>query len=178
MLKEKERNSFSPVYKIHDQFTPLQKSFTISIKPENYPEILQDKLLIASYVKEGNIHSVGGEYKNGYVTAKSNNFGNYFVSFDTIAPTIHALNITREGHVNDTSGIRIKIDDNLSGISTYRATINGKWILMDYDSKNDLLFYEFDDKTIREKKIEFCLTVTDKKNNPAVFKKEIFITGK
>ena len=178
ILKEKERNSFSSVYKIHDQFTPLQKSFTISIKPENYPEILQDKLLIASYVKEGNIHSVGGEYKNGYVTAKSNNFGNYFVSFDTIAPTIHTLNITREGHVNDTSGIRIKIDDNLSGISTYRATINGKWILMDYDSKNDLLFYEFDDKTIREKKIEFCLTVTDKKNNSASFKKEIFITGK
>ena len=178
VLKEKERVSFSSTYKIHDQFTPLSKSFSISIKPENYPEKLEEKLLVAYFVKEGNIHSVGGEYSNGYVSAKSNNFGNYFVTIDTISPTIHPLNISKDGDVKDTSGIKIKIDDELSGISTIRATINGKWILMDYDPKNNLLFYEFDDKTIRDKKVEFSLTVTDKKNNSSTLSKEIIIPNK
>lgn len=174
-IKEKEKNSFSSTYKIHDQYTPLHKSFTISIKPSDVDDEIKDKLLIAYYTKERNIHSAGGEFRNGYVTARSSNFGNYFVTFDSVAPVIKPLNINKEGMVKDTLGLRIKIDDNLSGVTSYRATINGKWILMDYDAKNDLLLYEFDDKTIRGEKLDFILTVSDRKNNVSVYRKDIII---
>ena len=173
VLKEKEHYSYSSTFKIQDQFTPLSKSFSISIKPENVPVQLESKLLIVYFQKSGNIHSVGGEFKDGYVSAKSSNFGNYFVTFDTIAPTIHALNISKEGTIKDTSALKFRIDDNLSGISTYRGTINGKWVLMDYDSKNDLLIYEFDNKTLFNEKLKFELVVTDKKGNLNTFQKEI-----
>lgn len=169
----KERNFFSPVYKINDQYTPLHKSFTISIKPDNFPDKLQDKLLIAYFVKEGNIHSIGGEFKNGFVTARSNNFGNYFVTFDTLAPAILALNVSIDGIIKDTLGLKFKIGDNLSGVSTYRGSINGKWILMDFDPKNDLLIYEFDEKTLYNKKLDFILVVKDKKGNSSRYKKEL-----
>jgi len=173
ILKEKEKNSLSPVYKIHDQFTPLHKSFTISIKPENIPEHLSDKLLIAYFQKEGHINSAGGNYSNGYVTARSNSFGNYFVTFDTIAPTIKPVNISKEGNIKDTVGVHFKVDDNLSGIATYRGTINGKWILMEYDPKNDLLIYAFDEKTVFNQKLDFILIVTDKKGNTTKWRKEL-----
>ncbi|MFI5221760.1 MAG: hypothetical protein ACHQK8_05505, partial [Bacteroidia bacterium] len=178
ILKEKERNSYSPVYKIHDQYTPLHRSFSLSIKPEKVPEKLQNKLLLAYFNKEGNIHSAGGEYGNGYVTARNNNFGNYFVAFDSVAPTIKALNISHDGTVKDTFGLKFRIDDNFSGIATYRGTINGKWVLMDYDPKNDLLVYEFDEKTLRNEKLDFNLIVTDKKGNSTTFKKEILFKYK
>ncbi len=178
-VKPKEKNSFSLTHKIHDQYTPLHKSFTLSIKPEEGVEKFSDKLLLAYTVKEnGNVRSAGGEFKNGFVTARSNTFGNYFVTIDSIAPSIKTLNISKDKIVRDTLGIKIKIDDNLSGISAYKATINGKWILMDFDAKNDLLIYEFDDKTIRDTKVEFVLTVTDKKNNSSTYKNEITILSK
>ena len=41
--------------------------------------------------------------------------------------------------------LRIKVDDEFSGIKKYRASINGKWILMEHEPKRKLLFFEFDD---------------------------------
>jgi hypothetical protein len=42
--------------------------------------------------------------------------------------------------------ITVKITDNLSGVGSYRATVDGKWVLMAYDAKNDKLSYYFDEK--------------------------------
>jgi hypothetical protein len=177
-LKGKERNTFSATHKIHDQYTPLHKSFTISIKPENYPEKLESKLLLAYYVRDGNIRSAGGEFNNGYVTARNNNFGNYFVTMDTSAPTIAPLNIAKDGNIKDTLGIRIKVQDDFSGIASYKATLDGKWILLDYDAKNDLLLYEFDENTLKGIKQQLIITVSDRKNNTTIYAKEIMIYSK
>ena len=46
--------------------------------------------------------------------------------------------------------LQIKITDKLSGIKKYRASINGKWILMEYDAKKNILTYNFNDKEIDE----------------------------
>ena len=60
--------------------------------------------------------------------------------------------------------IRIKIKDNLSGIKKYEGKINGKWILMEYDYKNQKLIYSFDN-SIKQGNHKFDLTVADKVNN-------------
>jgi len=65
--------------------------------------------------------------------------------------------------------LKVKISDNLAGIKSYRGTINGKWILMDYDAKNQLLNYAFDDR-IHTGKNDFVLTVRDNVGNEAVYK--------
>jgi hypothetical protein len=39
--------------------------------------------------------------------------------------------------------ITATISDNLSGIKTYRAEIDGKWVLMDYDGKTAKLTHVF-----------------------------------
>jgi hypothetical protein len=67
--------------------------------------------------------------------------------------------------VQDSIGLRVQIKDELSGITSYRAALNGKWILMEYDAKNDELFYAFDEKTIFSQKQELILIVTDRKGN-------------
>jgi hypothetical protein len=76
------------------------------------------------------------------------------------------VNISPNKKVSKQSTIRLTISDNLSGIDTYRGTLNGKWILMDYDAKNRSLVYTFDENMKTGKNL-FVLTVTDAVGNSA-----------
>jgi hypothetical protein len=58
--------------------------------------------------------------------------------------------------------------DELSGIDSYTGTLNGEWILMEYDEKNDLLIYYFDKYLIEGENI-FKLEVYDNTNNYNVY---------
>ncbi|HAH57092.1 MAG TPA: peptidase M23, partial [Bacteroidales bacterium] len=58
------------------------------------------------------------------------------------------------------STIEFTISDDLSGIKSYRATLNGEWILMDYDAKKGLLTYDFD-HLLRPGANKFELVVMD-----------------
>ena len=71
---------------------------------------------------------------------------------DTINPKIFDYTYNK---ISEKSGIvSVKISDDESGISFYRGEINGKWILMDYDFKTNLLKYEIDnEKIVKENKI-------------------------
>jgi hypothetical protein len=64
--------------------------------------------------------------------------------------------------------VKIKITDELSGIAAYKGQINGKWILMEYDAKNDLLIYTIDENLLPGKNT-FLLEVIDAKSNKAFY---------
>lgn len=57
-----------------------------------------------------------------------------------------------------------RISDNLSGIKTFNAMINGQWVLMEYEPKTGSLWHRFDELTARGKN-DFVLTVSDMKDN-------------
>ncbi|MDD3722865.1 MAG: M23 family peptidase, partial [Lutibacter sp.] len=61
--------------------------------------------------------------------------------------------------------LQVKIFDYKSGINTYRAEINGEWILMEYDVATGLLTYDFNDKTFSDSKHELKVVVTDNVGN-------------
>jgi len=60
--------------------------------------------------------------------------------------------------------LRIEIKDDLSGIDSYRPTLNGQWILMEHDPKNNLLFYEVDER-MQKGSNQFEIVVKDKCGN-------------
>ena len=64
--------------------------------------------------------------------------------------------------------ITVKITDNLAGIGNYRGTIDGKWVLMEYDAKNDKLSYYFDENVTKGDHT-FRLVVTDEVGNKATY---------
>lgn len=173
LLNGKPKGSLSPVHQVHYPFTPIHKSIGISIKSDSIPPAYADKMLLATVQKDGSLRSAGGELKDGWVTTRTTSFGNYTVTIDSIAPEIRPLNVQKDGVVKDTSSLRFRISDDFSGVSAYKGTINGKWILMDYDAKNDLLTYAFDDQTIFNKKLLMVLIVTDKKGNSTKWEKEL-----
>ena len=82
------------------------------------------------------------------------------------------MNIKNQKIITKQKSIKIKISDELSGIQSYKGTLNDQWILMEYDVKNDLLIYHFD-KNLKQGSNNFKLKVTDKKGNKSIYQTEL-----
>ncbi|MFZ4400284.1 MAG: M23 family metallopeptidase [Bacteroidales bacterium] len=137
---------FSNLHEIHDIYTPLHKSISLSIKTDTVADSLQSKLLIVRIKDDNNIIAEGGKFDKGFIKTNINNFGKFAVLMDTIAPTIKPLNFKDKKNIGKQKTLEIKITDNLSGVSKYKATFNDHWILMEYDGKNNLFTYTIDER--------------------------------
>jgi hypothetical protein len=95
---------------------------------------------------------------------------NYVILIDTIPPEVSSVNISSGQIKADRRTVKVKIKDDLSGIKRFRATLNGDWLLMDYDAKNNLLIYNIDER-LKKGKNEFLLEVKDQRGNRTVYEK-------
>jgi murein DD-endopeptidase MepM/ murein hydrolase activator NlpD len=153
-------NAWSAVHQIHNRYTPLHIGFDISIKADNLPESLKSKALIVN----SNGSSQGGGFENGYVKATPKNFGSFYIAIDTLAPRIVPVNIAEGKSMAGLSKIFFKISDNLSGIKSFNGYIDGKWALMEFDTKTATLWHSFDERTTSGKHT-LELVVVDMKEN-------------
>jgi murein DD-endopeptidase MepM/ murein hydrolase activator NlpD len=160
----------SDIFHIHSSATPIHKRVKLSLKPNSDLSNYAEKVCMVAINDDNEIACVGGEYSNGYVTAEVRSFGMYAIAIDTIGPSISALNIQSGKILTGVPGIRFIVKDELSGIASYEAYIDNEWILMQYDPKNELLFYTFDDSRISgDKNHELELYVEDSKGNKAFY---------
>jgi len=163
--KMKAEGFYSQVITINSDEIPIHKYCTLSIKyPPTLPDSLKGKLKIVQIDKSGDISFIGGEPSNGAIATKLRSFGSFALRLDTICPKIYRKNIAENQNISDIDKFVLKISDDESGIKSYRATLNGEWILMKFDKKNDKLTYIFDDKLKKDKNI-FNIIITDNCNN-------------
>lgn len=140
----KVHGMFSPIQNIHTQEVPLQDYYELSVKLDKDYNGDTQKLVMVRLNSQNKPASVGGRYENGFMKAKLRDFGRYTIMADTTAPVIRPLNLKDGLNISKLQEFRVNISDNLSGIKSYRGTLNGAWILMDYDAKNRLLTYRPD----------------------------------
>lgn len=167
----KEKNhpkTISPIYWIHDHHTPLHSYMTVSIKKSGLSAKERSKALIVSTTNGRNFYAEGGSWKGDNISVRSRSFGGYAISIDSIPPLIIPINIYPGSDMRNRWSISIKIKDENSGIESYRAEVDGKWILMEYDYKKDMLYYYFDEN-VPSGKHDFQLTVTDKVGNENIY---------
>jgi hypothetical protein len=166
-----EKGFLSQTISIGSKNIPVHQRFKIGIKPDN-TKISNDKLLIVSIEKGEKPTALGGKIENGFIVASIRNLGEFALMCDTVQPLIKPVNFTKGASVQGLKKMQIIIQDEFSGISSYRGTLNGKWILMDYDAKNDLLTYDFDDKIVKGKN-KLVVKVIDNCGNSKVFISEV-----
>jgi len=159
-LSKPAGNSWSAMYQIHNRYTPLHIGFDLWIKADHLPENLKSKALIVN----SNGSSQGGNFDNGYVKANPKNFGNFYISIDTLAPKIIPVNISEGKSMVGLSKMIFKISDNLSGIKSFNGYIDSKWALMEFDTKTATLWHSFDERTPSGKHT-LELVVADMKDN-------------
>jgi len=145
---------------VHYPITPIHKPCKISIFPERLPSRLKNKALIVRVSEQGKPIAAGGKWEHDRLTINIQRFGTYSVLADTVSPLIRPLNLLANKPHRGNQPLKIKISDDLSGIASYEATLNGSWILMEYDAKNNLLIYN-PDEWIQEGNNELIIKVTD-----------------
>ncbi|WP_179020144.1 M23 family metallopeptidase [Winogradskyella forsetii] len=154
---------------------PMQKNFYINYDLSNYKSEHQEQLFVARYY--GNYwkpYYVSSSRKGDILTAKTKSLGTYALATDTVPPTIRPVNFQDKKWISKYRYLKVKIDDDLSGISKYRATVNGKWILMEYDYKTNTLTHDFNDNIVKDTKNELKIIVTDNVGNSSTFEATFF----
>jgi hypothetical protein len=160
--------TLAKLFYVHDIYTPVHRNYTLAIKPENLDSRQQSKVIIVRKDDKDEWVSEGGQYRDGFVTTTTRSFGVFSLMIDTIAPQIRPVNISQNKNIAQQKEIRIRISDELTGIKSYRGAMNGKWILMDYDPKSELLVYEIDERT-QIGANHFRLVVEDHAGNEASY---------
>jgi len=156
---------------------PVHKNYTITIKNTNIPTQLREKTYIAHLdgtTKKYNKTKVSQTYFKANVRAT----GNFTLEQDTIAPIVEPINFSEGKWISNEKNLKISIKDSQSGINTYNAYLNGKWILMEYDYKTNLLIHDFADQKVQEGKNDLKLIVTDNIGNSTTFETHFFRSQK
>lgn len=157
-----------PYYKVHNAYTPVHEHIRVGIKHRPNKRVPDDKLMLVYINPKGELRSYGGKLENGWLSSETNDLGVYTVMADTVAPKIMPQNVKDSCTIKLSDGIRFKVQDNFSGIRSYRCTVDGKFILLQYEYKKEMLFYTPDGQ-LQHGWHKLKLEVFDERGNRAVY---------
>lgn len=149
------------IFGIGNDIYPLRKNIYVTLKPSlTYDN--KEKTHVYGVNSSGSYSFEGGEWENSNIKFNTRNFGEFTILTDTDLPIIRPVSISKEE-------LRFIISDELSGIHSYEATINGEWVLMEYDYKRKLIW---SDKLKKDQPFagDLVLKVRDKAGNEAEYR--------
>jgi hypothetical protein len=168
------------VYKDHDSIkinpnvSLFKKGFKITFIAKNYDSISKRQSFIGRLSKKNKIDYSPTKNIDSTFKTISNQAGTYFLAKDSIPPIVKPINFKKNQWLSKYQFLKIKIEDNLSGIKSYNGEINGKWVLFEYEPKNKNLTYNFSDIKFKSGKQDLKLKVTDNVGNESVFQTSFY----
>lgn len=148
---------------INEYTEPLRGAIKVTYRPE-VEEALKEKTHIYRLVNGGESF-IGGEWGESGIQFTTRELGTFYPLTDREPPQVRVLQ-------SSPRLIGARISDRLSGISSFRAKVNGEWVLMNYEFKNHYIWSEKKDEAIPfEGELE--LEVTDRAGNVTVVKAPI-----
>lgn len=150
---------------IHTNTVPAHRNFTITFDVSKYSKEERKQLFIARLDSKLRPNHVNTFKRGNEFTTRTRNLGTYTLAKDTVAPTIRTKNFKEKQWLNNYKYLSVQIADDLSGVDKYAATLNGEWILMEYEPKRNTLTYNFDDKIADQTQCVLEVTVTDNVGN-------------
>jgi murein DD-endopeptidase MepM/ murein hydrolase activator NlpD len=153
------------VAKIHTPTVPLNKSYTLTFNVAKYSAEEKEQLYIANleYPKYPRYVYTRKKDSTFYTTTKT--LGTYSIKRDTLKPKIEILYLKDKQWISNSTTLKVKISDEDSGIKDWQATLDGEWILMQYNHKKNILTYNFSDKKLVGSKHIFKIAISDNVGN-------------
>ncbi|MBS1488394.1 MAG: M23 family metallopeptidase [Bacteroidetes bacterium] len=150
------------IYSLGNALNPLRTEINVTLKPSD--EKSSSRLSV--YRNTGRYYEyLGGRWDNGAIQFKTKELGDFVLMADSVAPLVHRIRCNSQS-------AWFRIMDNLSGIDSFQATINGEWLLMKYDYKTGILQSEkLDNSKLLQG--DFELKVTDRSGNERVYRQRI-----
>ncbi len=168
---ENSKNVYSPVLHLMDYTIPVHQFYTLGLKSKNLPDSLKSKAFIAYCQKDNTIQSQGGIWKEDYLTAEVRDLGDFSIMVDTEAPIIKPLNFKSNMRGYNVASFKVKDNYETARNVAYlniNGYIDGKWVLFEYDAKNDKITHRFE-ADLPKGKHQLRLIVRDNRGNEAVF---------
>lgn len=151
--------------RLHEPSIALHRNFTLTFDVAHLPEEERKQYFIAQLDEKGNPQFQKTYRRGDTFTARIRSLGQYTLARDTVAPKIRPRNFKARQWLTNYRYLSLQITDDLSGIATYSARLNGQWILMEYEPKNNTLTYAFDDRIENQQQCELEVEVTDNVGN-------------
>ena len=162
---------------LHNATVPVHTNVTLSFDAAHLPSDKLAKTFIAGF-NDKKVTYNASTFKDGRLTAKVRSLGNFKLAQDNNPPKIFSPSFTAGKWLTKSNAFSLKISDDLSGIATFDAWLNGKWILMHYDYKTRVIYHNFSDGIVDEGRNDLKVTVTDNVGNSATFETHFFRTQK
>ncbi len=172
---QKSSKYLSDIHSFGTRLAGIQQTYKVIITPtRSIDSALHDKLLIVSIDEKGKMTDRGGEFQLGTVTTRVKQFGKFAISIDTTKPVVKVLDKQDLNGLKPSATIKLKISDDLSGIKSYSATLNGEWMLTEYKRKKGIWNISLsENENIKNGTNKLVIEVTDEKGN--INKREILI---
>jgi hypothetical protein len=157
------------IVSVHNGSVPIHKSYTLNFDVSDYTASEQKQLFIAKVNKYGKLSYSNTKRKENKLYSKTRSFGDFKLASDTKKPTIKPKNFKDGQWLTSYRYLQLKISDDLSAIKKYRATIDDKWVLMEYEPKTGILTYDFNDVKYTTAKHTLKVVVSDHVNNTKTY---------
>ncbi len=155
---------------VHEDIIPINRNFSITFDVSSLDAESKKHSYVAKVGKNGYLTYISSSLKENQLTGKARTLGKYIVKQDFKAPTIKPINFSENKWITEEKSLKVKIDDDLSGIKNYTASINGKWILMERNHNTNILTFDFNDLTFEGTEYNFEISVTDNAHNTKTYK--------
>ena len=155
---------------VHKPEVPLNKSYTLTFDVSKYSDIDKKHMYIANVSNKKFPSYVFTRKKKSKFYTSTKALGKFTLLKDNEKPTIKLKYFKSGQWITKHKTLSVRINDTKTGIKSYRATIDGKWILMEYDLKRKTLVYDFSDRKLIGAKHEFKIEVQDNVGNTNMLK--------
>ena len=162
------------IAKLHEDEVAIHDEITLGMDVSQYKPEDRAKLFIGRMGYKGYPIYSETALKDDRLVTEIRTFGDYKVYTDTEPPSVNPVNFRDGQWISYLPALKVKINDSESGIKSYRATVNGEFILMEYDYKTDMLTHYFEDGVVKDTENKFKLIVTDNVGNSTTFESTFF----
>ena len=151
--------------------TPIEKAFTVRVF-ETPPSVPAEKHYIQVFTGGGKRKALSTNYSDGQFNASSKFMGTFSLRVDTIPPKVKNFNFQLSEQIRSMQILTWKVIESETDLLDYDLLIDGKWHLLEYEYKGDLLIFR-PRKSIKGLKV-VQLIVSDNCGNTTIWRSSLF----
>jgi hypothetical protein len=155
-------------YNLGGMDSPVWHGARLSLRVNDTVGVDRSKLYIKRITKKGG-YSVGGEFMDGWMCADISVLGEYEVAVDTVPPRIVPIGKNRWS----SGTVTLSMADDETSIKYFKGTVDGKFVLFRYSSKNSRLTLDMKAEGVSRGEHDIKVVAEDACGNVAVFEGKV-----
>lgn len=163
--------SLNGAFTFGDPAAPIQNPITVKLKLPGTLTVPSSKYFIRVLTASGKKNALSTKLEQNWAVAESKFLGTFQLVVDTISPMVKPLNFVGTEALISKNRLTWKVTENETEIKKYDLFIDGKWELIEYETKGNYLI--FNPSIVLSGKHNFQLVVRDSCGNTTIWSKDL-----